>query len=37
MKERKGEQAARSLFYGALKPFVAHLDRVRIWNAAHSG
>jgi MFS family permease len=28
---------AAVLLYGALKPFVASLERVRVWNAAHSG
>jgi MFS family permease len=28
---------AAAVLYGALKPFVASLERVRIWNAAHSG
>jgi spore maturation protein SpmA len=28
---------AALLLYKALKPFVASLDRVRVWNAAHSG
>jgi MFS family permease len=28
---------AAALLYGALKPFVASLERVRGWNAAHSG
>jgi MFS family permease len=28
---------AAVLLYGALKPFVASLERVRAWNAAHSG
>src|ERR1700677_307584 len=27
---------AAALLYGALKPFLASLDRVRAWNAAHS-
>jgi acetyl-CoA acetyltransferase len=29
--------SAAALLYGALKPFVASLERVRLWNAAHSG
>ena len=28
---------AAALLYRALKPFVTSLDRVRVWNAAHSG
>jgi len=28
---------AAVLLYGALKPFVASLERARVWNAAHSG
>lgn len=28
---------AAVLLYGALNPFVASLERVRVWNAAHSG
>ena len=28
---------AAVFLYGALKPFVASLERVRVWNAAHSG
>jgi len=28
---------AAAVLYGALRPFVASLERVRVWNAAHSG
>jgi MFS family permease len=28
---------AAAVLYGALNPFVASLERVRVWNAAHSG
>ena len=28
---------AAAVLYGALKPFVASLERVSVWNAAHSG
>jgi len=28
---------AAVLLYGALKPFSASIERVRVWNATHSG